>query len=131
MHCFLLAVSQGCSLDRYTNNFSLFSLLEEVTPGAYPARLMVNTVAFFLVDPSERGVDHEVRLAVAHEGVENFTSDALAFQPAGERHRVRMSGLVLPEPGSYELRIDWRTKGSDSWHREASVWPLRANNPLQ
>jgi hypothetical protein len=131
MHCFLLTLAQGCALDRYTNNFSLFSVLEEVTPSAYPARLSVTTVAFFLIEERERGVEHEVRLAIDHQGVESFTSAPLAFTPSGRRHRVRMNGLVLPEPGAYEVHIDWRLKGADAWQREAVAWPLAANGPMQ
>ncbi|MFT4570116.1 MAG: hypothetical protein ACI8TX_002342 [Hyphomicrobiaceae bacterium] len=131
MRCFLLTVSQGCVLDRYTNNFSLFSVLEEVTPTSYPARLDVNTVAFFLVDDRDRGTEHEVRLSVAHQGVESFNSEPLAFTPTGARHRVRMNGLVLPEPGQYEVRIDLRLKGTDSWSREPMSWPLTANTVMQ
>ncbi len=131
MRCFLLAVSQASTLDRYTNNFSLFFLLEELTPSAYPVRLQAQTHAFFEVDHDERKVEHEVRLVVASQDKDEFFSDALTIEPASERHRVRMNGLVIPNPGAYRVLMEWRRKGHDAWIRGELEWPLKANSPLQ
>lgn len=131
MHCYLLTVSQGSALDRYTNNFSLFSLLEEFAPSGFPARLSVNVLAFFVVGDDHRGAEHEVRLVLSCDGSEVSTSEPLGFTPTTARHRVRMTGLVIPEPGAYRVQIDWRRKAAASWQREAAFWPLLANGPLQ
>ncbi len=131
MHCFMLAVSQASTLDRYTNNFSLFFLLEEVTPAGYPARLKVHSHAFFEVPEEERKVEHEVRLALVSGERDCFFSDPLKVKPGAERHRVRMNGLVVPEPGQYRVHIEWRPLGTEDWMREATYWPIKANNPLQ
>ena len=37
----MIAVAQSSTLDRYSNNFSLFLLLEQFRPSAYPTRLSV------------------------------------------------------------------------------------------
>ena len=130
MHCFLLAVSQASTLDRFTNNFSLFFLVEEIAPSRYPTNLQVHTHAFFEVRPDEVGREHEVRLAVTRDGSVAFHSDPIKVEPRAERHRVRLSGLSLSEPGRYRVFVEWRPAGGE-WTREALGWPIKANPPLQ
>lgn len=134
VRCFMIAVAQGSTLDRYSNNFSFFQLLEQFRPSAYPARLPVFSHAFFEVDASEAGVEHEVRLLVVLGARNVFASEPVAFRPSGERHRVRISNLVFPEPGLYRVMVEWRAKSPDpaaSWNREQVAWPIRADVPLQ
>lgn len=130
----MIAVAQGSTLDRYSNNFSLFLLLEQFRPSAYPARLAVFSHAFFEVDADEAGIEHEVRLLVLQGTRSVFASDPVAFKPAGERHRVRISGLAFPEPGMYRVMVEWRVRSEDvnaPWNRESIAWPIRADVPLQ
>lgn len=128
----MIAVAQGSALDRYSNNFSLFQLLEQFRPAAYPARLSVYSHAFFEIDAGETGIEHQVRLLVVLGSKVVFASDAVSFQPAGERHRVRISGLVFPEPGLYRVMVEWRQGGQGAaWTREPAAWPIRADVPLQ
>jgi len=130
----MIAVAQSSTLDRYSNNFSLFLLLEQFRPAAYPARLAVFRHAFFEIDADEVGVDHEVRLVVLLGGTSSFVSESVRFKPAGERHRVRISGLVFPEPGLYRVMVEWRLVRGDAnegWMRESVAWPIRADVPLQ
>jgi hypothetical protein len=131
MRCFLLAVSQASTLDRYTNNFSLFFLLEEFTPSNYPARLPVYTHAFFEVPAENLEAEHEARLVLEGGDRDAFVSEPLRFQPTSSRHRLRMSGLVVPEPGLYRVRVEWRHLPSGPWTRDSQAWPVRANTPLQ
>lgn len=134
VRCFMIAVAQSSTLDRYSNNFSLFLLLEQFRPSAYPARLSVFSHAFFEIDADENGVEHQVKLLVVQGSRTAFASEAVSFKPAGERHRVRISGLAFPEPGLYRVMVEWR-RGSDdpqaSWTRETIAWPIRADVPLQ
>jgi len=130
----MISVAQGSTLDRYSNNFSLFLLLEQFRPTAYPARLSVFSHAFFEVDAGENGVEHQVRLVVAQSSRTVFESEPVSFKPAGERHRVRIAGLSFPEPGLYRVMVEWRPKNGDGearWVREAIAWPIRADVPLQ
>jgi hypothetical protein len=130
----MIAVAQSSTLDRYSNNFSLFLLLEQFRPSAYPARLAVFSHAFFEMDAAEGGVEHEVRLVVVQGSRSFFVSDAVSFKPAGERHRVRISGLAFPEPGLYRVMVEWRLRSDDAtapWTREPIAWPIRADVPLQ
>ena len=134
VRCFMIAVAQGSTLDRYSNNFSLFLLLEQFRPAAYPARLSVFSHAFFEIDADEAGVQHQVRLLVVQGSRTVFASEAVSFKPSGERHRVRVSGLAFPEPGLYRVMVEWRASGDDdgaAWTRESIAWPIRADVPLQ
>lgn len=130
----MIAVAQGSTLDRYSNNFSLFMLLEQFRPSAYPARLSVFSHAFFEVDAGEAGIEHQVRLLVVQGSHTVFASEPVSFKPSGERHRVRVSGLAFPEPGLYRVMVEWRVPGEDAdarWNRESIAWPIRADVPLQ
>lgn len=130
----MIAVAQGSTLDRYSNNFSFFQLLEQFRPSSYPARLSVFSHAFFEVDAEDAGVEHEVRLLVLLGSRNVFASEPVAFRPSGERHRVRISGLLFPEPGLYRVMVEWRPKSADpaaAWNREPVGWPIRADVPLQ
>lgn len=134
VRCFMIAVAQSSTLDRYSNNFSLFLLLEQFRPAAYPARLSVFSHAFFEIDAEENGVEHQVRLLVLQGTRTVFASEPVAFKPAGERHRIRISGLALPEPGLYRVTVEWRRAGEGEdagWTRENAAWPIRADVPLQ
>lgn len=130
----MIAVAQGSTLDRYSNNFSFFLLLEQFRPAAYPARLSVFSHAFFEVDAAETGVEQQVRLVVVQGARTVFASEVVTFKPAGERHRVRISGLQFPEPGLYRVMVEWRSsaEGAEApWLRESTAWPIRADVPLQ
>jgi hypothetical protein len=133
VRCFMIAVAQGSTLDRYSNNFSLFLLLEQFRPSAYPAHLAVFTHAFFEVDADEVGIEQQVRLVVVGGNQDAFVSGPVSFKPAGERHRVRISGLAFPQPGLFRVMVEWRTGGDEgaAWNREAAGWPIRAEVPLQ
>jgi hypothetical protein len=130
----MLAVAQASTLDRYTNNFSLFLLLEQFRPASYPAKLSVFSHAFLEIDAHETGVEHELRLVVMNGSRSVYVSETVPFKPAGERHRVRIGGLSLPEPGLYRVTVEWRQKGDDDsapWTSELAAWPIRADVPLQ
>jgi len=127
----MLAVAQASSLDHYTNNFSLFLLFEEFRPAHYPARLAVFSHAFFEIDAGEVGIEFEVRLVVVRGPEICFATDPVEVKPSGDRHRVRVNGLVIPEPGNYSVEVEWRLKSGGPWVREAAAWPIKADPPLQ
>lgn len=128
--CYLLAVSSGSSLDRYSNNVTLFNLVEQLnfpTDNLPPAGsiLPLEVHAYFQLEPHELNQRFEIRFAlVAPTGLETVT-DAFGHKSATSRFRTRTVGLpVPPVVGSYDLRVDTRQAGVDAWQRDSSIWPL-------
>lgn len=129
-NCYLLAVCAGASLDRHSNNVSLFNLVEQVNvrPGAPPpphGLLPLEVHAYFNLEPADMHFEFEMRFAVvASNGLETF-SEPVRHRVSTPRYRTRTIGLPLPPVlGSYSVRVDWRMVGSESWHREPQQWPL-------
>lgn len=128
--CYLLAVAGGSSLDRYTNNVTLFNLIEQLNfpkerPPPPGTVLPLEVHAYFELRPSELNRRFEVRFVlVAASGLETPT-DGFSHKSATPRYRTRTVGLpVPPVAGSYDLRVDTRDEGAESWRREDLHWPL-------
>jgi hypothetical protein len=128
--CYFLALCGGSSLDQQSNNVTLFILVEQVNlqpnveppPGAY---LPLEVHAYFLLGPGETSQPFEVRFAVvAPSGLELLT-DATSHKSSTPRYRTRSFGLPAPiVPGNYQLCVDVRQPGTDSFTRESVTWPL-------
>lgn len=130
MKCYLLSVSSGSSLDRYSNNVTLFNLVEQLNfpkdqPPPAGAMLPLEIHAYFDLDPAEVNQRFEIRFTlVAATGLETVT-DAFSHRSTTPRYRTRTIGLPMPPViGSYELCVDSRAAGSENWQRDRLSWPL-------
>lgn len=128
--CYLLAVARGSSLDTDGNNFSLFTLVEELTysppdqAAGGPAILPLELHAYWSLSPGELNRDFQFRIAfTGQEPVP--TSDALPLRSDKSRHRLRVRGLPMLATGDIELQVEWREKGQQEWRRESTFWPLQ------
>lgn len=129
--CYLLTVCSGSSLDQQSNNVTLFNLVEQINlrPNSEmpPGTLIpVEVHAYFQCDARELGVEFDVRFALVSldTGLESL-SDVFVHRSATPRYRTRTGGLPLPPvPGAYELRIDWRRRGTANFTRDTVVWPM-------
>lgn len=129
--CYLLTICSGSSLDQHSNNVTLFNLVEQINlrPNSEmpPGTLIpVEVHAYFQCDTRELGVDFEVRFALVsmESGLESL-SDVFVHRSATPRYRTRTGGLPMPPvAGAYELRIDWRRRGSSNFTREPIAWPM-------
>ena len=128
--CYLLAVCSGSSLDQYSNNVTLFNVVEQlnVPPGAPPPPggvVPLEIHAYFQLSQHETNERFDVRFAmIAQSGLETF-SDVFSHRSVTPRYRTRTIGLPFPPvTGSYELRVDWRAEATESWHREQLAWPI-------
>jgi hypothetical protein len=63
--CYLLAIAQGSALDSLTNNFTLFSLVEEVQSNQFPVTLPFEVHSHWQFAPDEVNVDFLMRLVLA------------------------------------------------------------------
>jgi hypothetical protein len=128
--CYLLALVGGSSLDRYSNNVTLFNLVEQLNfprerPPPPGAVLPLEVHAYFQLDEHEVNQRFELRFSmVAPSGLETVT-DAFSHRSSTSRFRTRTMGLPFPPVGgSYELRVDTRRDESEPWHRQAASWPV-------
>ena len=117
-------------MDQHSNNVTLFNVVEQVNlqpnvdppPGAF---LPLEVHAYFTIRPGEISQPFEVRFAlVAPSGLELLT-DTTQHKSSTPRYRTRSLGLPAPiVAGEYQLCVDIRQPGSDSFTREALHWPL-------
>jgi len=128
--CYLVAVSGGSSLDQHSNNITLFNLVEQLNfpkqqlpqPGAL---LPLELHAYFQLSSNELNQRFELRFVlVGTTGLETPT-EVFSHRSATLRYRTRTFGLPTPPiAGSYELRVESRVAGSETWTRDSASWPL-------
>ena len=128
--CYLLLVCGGSSLDQHSNNVTLFNLVEQITaPPGMPVppggMLPLEVHAYFRLRPEEVSQSFEMRyVLVGASGLETY-SDTFNHRSVVPRYRTRTLGLPLPPmPDQYELKVDYRISGSESWRRDPVTWPL-------
>ena len=130
-HCYLLCVSSGSSIDRHSNNVSLFSLVEQINippRSAPPPRglIPVEVHAYFKLGSSQLNKDFEMRFALcADTGLETL-SEVFRHRVTASRFRVRTLGLPYPPVvGQYTLQVDFRMVGEEPrWQRQSAAWPI-------
>jgi len=128
--CYLLTLTSGSSLDQYSNNVTLFNLVEQINvpPLAPPppgGLLPLEVHAYFQLLPHEISTSFEIRFVLlAGSGLETAT-EPFAHKSATPRYRTRTLGVPLPPVmGQYELKVDFRLSGHEGWTRDAAAWPL-------
>jgi hypothetical protein len=128
--CYLLTVCSGSTVDRHTNNASLFNLVERVSiardhnippGGAIPLEVH----AYWNLSPADLERDLQMRwVMVAETGLET-SSPTLRHRPKGRRFKTRTVGVPLPPvAGNYVLHVDSRRDDDDAWDRQPVSWPL-------
>ncbi len=130
-HCYLLAVCAGSSLDRDTNGFSLFNLVEDIQLNIRPdldsdQTLPLETHHYWTFQPAELNQQFEIRLQITVvEASRTIYTEALQVEPPTPKYRFRSAGFVVSgRGGRHELRVQWRTRGQDEWMTEPSLWPV-------
>ena len=72
MRCSLVTVSQDASLDKFSNNWSLFHLIEQFQVSEFPAILPFSTLVWLDVPAEELNLDYELQVIVRPDGVFSF-----------------------------------------------------------
>lgn len=102
----LFVCARGSSVDRFTNNLSIFELLEGVAPETYPA-LLPNLVAVsvFTKGPTEEREIYPFVLKVKKGKEVILRTDLnIDFQGlARSRSIATIQGILLVEPGTLEV----------------------------
>ena len=125
MRCYMLAVCQDSALDRDTNTWSLFKLVEQFQSPQFPVTGPLHTHAYFELDEDEINVDLEARLVFVGPGAEGGSTPG-TFNSPSRRHRFRFIGFSIPSPGEYHISVEWRRLGDDEWERLDVQWPIVA-----
>lgn len=136
-NCYLLTVCSGSSVDQQSNNPTLFNLVEQlnIPPNApRPAHTVVplEVHSYWKFDGAEVGKDYEVRVVVCSLETSLETSGEIHLHRAlAPRLRTRVQGLPFPSvAGTYQVCVDWRAVGIESWTRSALKWPLTITEDL-
>lgn len=128
IECYLIAVCRASAIDRDTNNFSLFHVVEAVQiPPSVLGQVVPLEVHFYLeTAASDVGREIEVRIVwCAEGGVETPGELHIPIKFVHRRSRTRAMALKLPMAhGNYKLRLDWRVPGSGEWKRSATYAPF-------
>jgi hypothetical protein len=131
LHCYMLALCAGSSVDRMTGAMSLFQLIDEIS---IPSTVLGQAVpvelhAYFFVDEESRSASFEMRaIRVLADGREDVGGPLPFKTDHSPRVRVRVSALQLPLSfGAHALRVEWRLAGTDTWHGGPARWPLVLN----
>jgi len=131
-------VTSGSSVDRQSNNVSLFSLVEQINLPAHapppPPRAVipVEIHAYFQLQGTELQRDFELRFALCAETGLETLSDVFRHRITAPRFRVRTLGLPCPPVlGQYTLQVDVRllvdgqtSRESAHWQRQSAAWPI-------
>lgn len=131
MRCYFVTMCLSSSLDRETNSFSLFNIVEElqVAPFEPGAAIQVSAHIYFETEPEDVGKSLESRTVwISDVGVETPSVTVNPIPVASsDRVRVRTRSLFMrlpPTLGRYRLVPEWREVGTDRWVRSDMSWSL-------
>lgn len=123
--CYLFAIAHLSSVDRETDNFSLYQIIERIGVESLPALLPLQAHVFFAFEPDEYDRDYELRFVFAAPSAPEIEGMVARFRsPSGPRFRVRTPAFPLPGPGVFAIYPEWREVGAEVWTRAVTGWPL-------
>lgn len=126
MRCYMLCITSGSSLDKNTNNYSLFNVVEQCQLKSFPAQAPFETHIWFEVESVERGERFELELLIKQGDEVLRRSNTWDIFPDSERYRVRINGLDIPQAGRCKVTARFRPKGEGDWQNVGLEWPLHA-----
>jgi hypothetical protein len=103
----LFVVSEGVSVDQFTNQLSLFSVLEEVTSPDFPFVLpSAAAISLWMKEAGDDDRDFQCMMRVLlPDGYRHELTTNFRFR--GRRHRViqRIQGVPVTEPGMLRFEV--------------------------
>jgi len=127
--CYFLAISEGAALDKTTNNWSLFNLIEQIRIAEIPVGVPFQVHTYWNQDPGDYGQKFDVRVVLvrmqedqpkaAPVDEEHVILEYTFTASTAERNRLRVvGGFEVPCLGDMIVKIDWRRHDSgDPWTR--------------
>lgn len=133
-HCYLLVLSKSSSLDRQTNSWSLFTLVEQIQLGGLTKDEVVDGApvlpyevhAHWEFAEEELGTPFECQINTSI-GNDTLASQVMPISSETRQHRLRIRGLGIPGVGRGYVRVRAREVGEDEWQEQAVVWPLEVH----
>jgi hypothetical protein len=122
--CYLITVSRGSSLDRYSNNWSLFTLVEQVEVKRIPIDLPFEIHTYWKFEPHECNEDFEMRVLFVHPTGERTPGDPFSLRSPTPRFRFRVTGFPVTVAGDCTFRVEWRRPGQETWKLCHVYWPF-------
>jgi hypothetical protein len=124
--CYLIAFAKTSSCDEQTSDLSLFQLVVRAKHMLSDFGLALPYTAVFFLETTEPGLEVEIRSTWVPR------SDEAAPEPIEEpspivlnnsRTQLRRTVCRLPQaPGTYDLRLEWRTTIGDGRWQMGSAW---------
>jgi len=128
---YLIAVCKGSALDEYTNNWSLFTLTEQIKltpekpiPEGVKLALPLEVHVYWWLSPEEFGQEFEWRIVFEGSNGEKVWDQVFTLKPEKRRHRSRIRGIPVLAQGNLRLKVEWRPKQKQEWVRCSAFWPL-------
>lgn len=128
--CICLITCQGASLDQATQNWTLFSTVEQVSTPFLGVPHPLETITFWHVPDAELNKKFKLRLVLETENGNQRAAETpeLEFVAGARRHRLRILGFPFPAtPGHYVAKVEWRSAESATWQKEAAEWRVEIN----
>lgn len=127
--CYFLGVCRGSALDRDTNNFTLFQLIEEVqVPEAAIGTALPFELHFYIAvtgDSLNGRADFQILWKDQNGGEDVRGANVFPIDLSHPRVRTRTGAVQLPpRPGHFRIYLEWRMAGAESWTRSFASWPF-------
>ncbi len=130
--CYFVAVTHSSSLDRDTNTWSLFTLVENLNIEAEFAyeedEVMVfphvELHTFWLLEPHEFDKEFQIRFVFVTEQGKKSSKNTYLLKSNKSRHRLRIRGLELVRLGKLKLQVEWKADNKPKWKMCSPFWPM-------
>lgn len=114
--CYFVAVTHSSSLDRDTNTWSLFTLVENLNiEGEFAYEEdeamvfpLVELHTFWLLEPHEFDKEFQIRFVFVTEQGKKSSKNTYLLKSNKSRHRLRIRGLELVRLGKLKLQVEWK-----------------------
>ena len=125
--------SELVSLDRITNNISIFNVLEDFTSNKFPfvfPRLFITTL--WQRKSDEKNIEFEARIKFTNPKKESIKKIMANWQFTKLRHRhiALVLNLKFDIPGTYNFEIYLRKKDEKEWGKSIFKIPLVAKKAI-
>lgn len=120
--CYCLVVSLSSSQDVFSNQCSVFHLVEELRTEAREVYVPFETLSWWSFSPEQLNIEYEARLEL-YSGSNLVTySPPAPLKSESQRHRLRLVGFPIPPvDGDLAIRFAYR-RAEEDWVTSEAQW---------